>query len=239
MKLRSDLVEAHRALAGVAIRRGDPSGLAQEADQIISIQPAAPDGYLLRAVAEIDRKHFPVADEYLKKSLEKEPHNPAAYVQLGNLRVAQNQYGDAQKAYQQALDEDPNLTDAMGGVLNVDLLQKQPDKAVATLRAQLAKYPKNAGFHIMLGQLLMEQKKDLAGAEAEFKQASQSDKNNAEATVKLAAVQAARGATDDALKTCSDGAKANPREISSTCWRRDLRGQAGLGSCQTAVSEGA
>jgi len=211
---RADLVEAHRALAGVAIHRGDPSGLAQEADQIISIQPGAPDGYLLRAVAEIDRKRYPEADEYLKKSLAKEPHNPAAYVQLGNLRVAQNQYGEAQQAFQQALDQDPNLTDAMGGVLNVDLLQKQPDKAVATLRAQLTKYPKNVGFHIMLGQLLLEQKKDLAGAEAELKQASELDKNNAEAAVKLAAVQAARGATDDALKTCTDGSKVNPREIS-------------------------
>ena len=210
---RPDLVEAHRALAGVAIHRGDPSGLAQEADQIISIQPAAPDGYLLRAVAEIDRKHFPAADEYLKKSLEREPNNPAAYVQLGNLRVAQNQYAEAQKAYQQALDRDPNLVEAMGGVLNVDLLQKQPDKAIATLRTQLAKYPKNAGFYIMLGELLMEQKKDLAGAEAEFRQASELAKDNTEAMVKLAAVQAARGATDDALKTCSDGSKANPREI--------------------------
>ena len=71
--------------------------------------------------------------------------------------------------------------DALGGVLNVDLVQKQPDKAIATARTELAKYPKNAGFHIMLGQLLLEQKKDLAGAEAEFKQASDLDKKNSEA----------------------------------------------------------
>jgi len=210
---RSDLVEAHRALAGVAIRRGDSAGLAQEANQIIAIQPGAPDGYLLRAVAEIDGKHYPAADEYLKRSLEKEPHNPAAYVQLGNLRVAQNQYAEAQKAFQQALDQDPNLTDALGGVLNVDLLQKQPDKAVATARAQLSKYPKNVGFHLMLGQLLMEQKKDLPGAEAEFKQASELDNKNSEAMIKLGVVRNARGATEQALQTYLDGAKTNPREV--------------------------
>jgi putative PEP-CTERM system TPR-repeat lipoprotein len=213
VQLRSDLVEAHRALAGVAIRRGDPGGLAQEAEQIIAIQPAAPDGYLLRAVADIDRKQYATADEYIKRSLEREPRNPGAYVQLGNLRIAQSQLAEAQKAYQQALDLDPNLTEALGGVLNVDLVQKQPDKAIATARAQVSKYPKNVGFHIMLGQLLMEQKKDLSGAETEFKQASDLDKKSSEAVVKLGVVQNARGAADDALQTFSEGAKANPKEV--------------------------
>jgi len=199
-------------LAGVAIHRSDASGLAQEADQIIALQPAAPDGYLLHAVADIDRKDYGAADEYIRRSLEKEPNNPGAYVQLGNLRMAQGQYADAQKAYQQALDQDPNSTEALGGVLNVDQVQKQPDKAIATARTQSAKYPKNAGFHIMLGELLAEQKKDLAGAEQEFKQASDLDQKNSEALVRLGMVQSERGATDQALQTYLDGSKINPRE---------------------------
>jgi tetratricopeptide (TPR) repeat protein len=213
VRLSPEMVQAHRALAGVAIHRSDAAALGQEADQIIALQPAAPDGYLLRAVADIDRKQFATADENLKRSLEKEPNNPAAYVQLGNLRMVQNQQAEAQKAYQQALDQDPNSTDALGGVLNVDLAQKQPDRAIATAKTQLAKYPKNPGFHIMLGQLLMEQKKDLAGAEAEFKQASDLDKKNSEALVKLGMVQNGRGNTDQALQTYLDGAKINPKEI--------------------------
>jgi tetratricopeptide (TPR) repeat protein len=212
VRLRPDIVEAYRALAGVAIHRGDPGELAKDADQIIALQPASPDGYLLRAVADIDRKEFSTADEYIHRSLEKEPNNPGAYVQLGNLRMAQNKYAEAQKAYLQALAQDPNSTDALGGVLNVDLVQKQPDRAIAAVKTQLAKYPKNAGFHIMLGQLLMEQKKDLAGAEQEFKQASDLDKKNGEALIKLGSVQSQRGATDQALQTYLDGSRANPKE---------------------------
>jgi len=213
VRLRPDIVEAHRALAGVAIHRSDASALAQEADQIIALQPAAPDGYLLRAVADIDRKNYATADENIHRSLEKQPNNPGAYVQLGNLRMAQTQFADAQRAYQQALDQDPNSTDALGGVLNVDLVQKQPDRAIATAKTQLAIYPKNVGFHIMMGQLLLEQKKDLAGAEQEFKQASDLDKKNSEAMVKLGLVQNLRGATDQALQTYLDGAKINPKEV--------------------------
>jgi cellulose synthase operon protein C len=212
VRLRPDIVEAYRALAGVAIHRGDPGELAKEADQIIAVQPAAPDGYLLRAVADIDRKEFSTADEYIHRSLEKEPNNSAAYIQLGNLRMAQNKYAEAQKAYLQGLDQDPNSTDALGGVLNVDQAQKQPDRAIARLKTQLSRYPQNVGFHIMLGALL-EERKDLAGAEQEFKQAFDLDKKNSEALVKLGAVQHERGATDQALQTYLDGSKTNPKEI--------------------------
>ena len=58
IRLRPDLSDAHRAFAGAAIRRSDPNALALEADQIIQQQPESADGYLLRAVAEIDRKQF-------------------------------------------------------------------------------------------------------------------------------------------------------------------------------------
>ena len=213
VRLRPEIVEAHRALAAVDIHHGDSSGLAQEADQIIALQPGAPDGYLLHAVADIDRKQFVKADEYIHKSLEKEPNDPAAYVQLGNLRMAQSQFVEAQKAYQQGMDLDPNSTEALFGVISVDLIQKQPDRAIATVKTQLARYPKNAAFHIMLGQLLMEQKKDLAGAEQEFKLATDLDPKNSEALAKLGEVQNRRGATDQALQTYLDAAKTNPNEV--------------------------
>jgi tetratricopeptide (TPR) repeat protein len=211
VRLRPDLVPAHRALAGVAIQRGDANILAQEADQIINYQPDSPDGYLLRAVAEMDRKQYAKADDFLKQSLAKAPTNAAAYVQLGNLRTAQNQPAEAQKAYLHALDLDPNSSDALGGVLNGYLMQKQVDKALAAATAQLAKYPNNAKFHIILGRLLSE-KKDFAGAEAEFKRATQLDKNDREALIQLGMAENERGATDQALETFLNAAKANPKE---------------------------
>lgn len=212
IRLRPDLSDAHRALAGAAIRRSDPNALALEADQIIQQQPESADGYLLRAVAEIDRKQFAAAEDYIKRSIQRASNNAAAYVQLGNLRMAQNNLAEAQKAFQQALDLDPNSTDALGGVLNVYLIQKQIDKALSVANAQLAKYPKNAGFHIIVGRLLFEQKKDAAGAETEFRRATELDKNNVEALVSLGRVQADQGKQDEALQTYLDGAKSNPRE---------------------------
>ena len=137
---------------------------------------------------------------------------------------------EAQKAYQQALDQDPNSTDALGGVLNVDQAQKQPDRAIATAKTQLSRYPKNVGFHIMLGRFWNE-RKDLAGAEQEFKQASDLDKKNSEALVKLGVVQNERGATDQALQTYLDGSKAQSQgDHFLPAGRRHLREQDRIGT---------
>jgi tetratricopeptide (TPR) repeat protein len=207
------LSDAHRALAGGAIRRNDPVTLAAEADQIISLEPDSPDGYLLRAVADIDRKQYVTAEDFLKRSLQKSPENAPAYVQYGNLRIAQNNPAAAQKFFQQALDQDPNSADALGGVLNVYLLQKQPDQALAVANAQIAKYPQNAGFHIIAGRLLFDQKNDPAAAEAEFRRAAELDKNNTEAILNLGTVQSAQDKADKALATYLEGAKNNPKEL--------------------------
>src|SRR5262249_46364170 len=150
-------------------------------------------------IAEIDRKQYTTAENYINQSLEKAPGNPASYVQLGNLKVAQNKLADAQKAFQTALDQEPNSTDALGGVLNVYLVQKQTDKAIAVAKAQIAKSPNNSSFHVMLGRLLEEQNKSTA--EAEFQKAADLDKKNAEALLRLGIVQSEQGKTDQALQT--------------------------------------
>ena len=90
------------------------------------------------------------------------------YVQLGNLKFAQKQYSDASKAYQDALNRDPNSTDALRGLINTYLAQNQPDMAVAAANAQIAKAPSNASFYYLLGSVLFRDKEDLSGAEAAF-----------------------------------------------------------------------
>jgi cellulose synthase operon protein C len=213
VRLRPDIVEAHRALANSAIHNKDVAALSQEANQIIALAPAAPDGYLMRAIAEIERKQYTTAEQYIKTSLEKEPNNPAAYVQLGNIRTAENRLADAQKAYQQALDLDPGSSEAMGGVLNVDVTQDQPDRAIATMKAHVAKYPNNSDFHVMLGLLLRKLKKDFAGAEAEFQQATKLNQNNMAAYLNLGLLQSERGDPEAALQTYLEAVKRSPKDI--------------------------
>jgi tetratricopeptide (TPR) repeat protein len=140
------------------------------------------------------------------------PASPAPFVQMGNLHQLQKQYPEAIKFYQQALEKDVASTDALQGIMNVYLVQKQPDQEIAAARAQIAKSPNTSGFYDLLGTALF-QKKDLSGAEAAFRKAIDLDQNNSDALLKLGQVQAAGGSVSQALATYQQSIKDHPREI--------------------------
>ena len=184
-RLRPDLVDAQRSLAGAALRRGDPNRLAQAASQIISLQPSSPEGYVLRALSEINRNQLTAAETDIRKAIDIAPQSSLAYVQLGNLKFTEKQYGDAAKAYQQALDLNANSKDALRGLMNTYIAQKQIDRAIAVANAQIAKSPNNSGFYDLLGSALFHVKKDLNGAEAAFSKALSLDGKNSDALIRL------------------------------------------------------
>ena len=210
MRLRPDLVDAQRALAGVALRRGDPSKLAEAATQIIRLQPNAPDGYALRALSEINRNQLAAAETDVRKAIEVGPQSSFGYVQLGNLKFAQKQYGAAEKAFQRALDLNANSKDALRGLMNSYIAQGQIDLALAAGNAQIAKSPNNSAFYDLLGTTLFRNKQDLNAAEAALKKSIELDKNNIDGLIKLAQVQAAKGDVDQAIATCQQSIKDHP-----------------------------
>ena len=212
VSLRPDLIDAQLALAALEIRRAEVDALIQTAEQIIKGAPNMPDGYLLRALAEMNRQKFSDAEQDMLRAANVAPESPSPYVQLGNLHQLQRQYAEAIKFYQQALDRDAASTDALQGMMNTYIAQKQPDQGIAAARAQIAKSPGTSGFYDLLGTALFE-KRDFSGAESAFRKAVELDKNNSDAVFKLAQVQVAEGSVSKALATNLQSIKDHPREI--------------------------
>jgi cytochrome c-type biogenesis protein CcmH/NrfG len=72
---------------------------------------------------------------------------------MGNLRLAQKQFSDAAKAYQDALDRSANSTDALLGLVNAYVAEKEIDKVIAIVIAQIEKSPANSNFYNLLGAM--------------------------------------------------------------------------------------
>jgi tetratricopeptide (TPR) repeat protein len=212
LRLRPDLLDAVRALAALAMSTGDMDGLDQYATQMTKLQPDSPEGYSLRALSKVNRKRFSAAEVDVRKAIEIAPQSSFGYVQLGNLKFAQNQLEDAGKAYQAALDRNQNSKDALRGLLNTYVAQKHVDQAIAAANAQIAKVPNDGAFYDLLGTVLFVNQKDLAGAETAFTKSVELDKKSTDAQLKLAQVQAAKGSTDQAIATCRQGLENNPNE---------------------------
>ena len=212
LELRPDFPDAQHALANLALSKGDMAALEQIAGQMIQQRPASADGYAMRAYSNTRRGRFAAAQQDIDKAISLASKDPAGYIQLGNLKLAQKLYGEAEKAYQQALDCAPSSSDALAGLLADYLAEQQPDKAVAAAQAQIAKAPGSSAFYDLLGTVLFLNKKDLDGAEAAFNKSIELNKNNVDAAIKLGRVQVEKGSVTAAIATYQRGIQDNPRE---------------------------
>jgi tetratricopeptide (TPR) repeat protein len=213
VRLRPDLTDAQRALAALEMRNNDVDALLQTAQQIITSQPGAADGYLLKGMAEIARQRYSEGQKDAELAMQRAPQSPAPYVQMGNVHLAQKQYADALKYYQGALEKDPGSSEGLSGVMNTYFVQKQFDKGIEAANAQIAKSPGNSAFYDLLGTALFNGRKDLPAAGAALQKAVDLDKNNVDALEKLGKVQIQQGATDKALALYQQAIKDNPRDV--------------------------
>jgi cellulose synthase operon protein C len=213
VRLRPDLDDAQRSLALLAIRKNDMTTLYDTATQMINLQPKSSEGFALRAVSEINRKQFDAADADIHKAIEVAPQSQFGYVQLGNLKFAQRQYVDAAEAYQDALSRDAGSTDALRGLMNAYIAQKQLDRALAVAEAQISKVPNDGAFYDLLGTALFYNKHDLPAADAAFRKSAELDRKNPDSLIRLGQVQAAEGQTDQAIDTFRHALQIYPREV--------------------------
>jgi Flp pilus assembly protein TadD len=96
-------------------------------------------------------------------------------------------------------------------LINYYIQEKQPEKAVARLNAQINKSPKISGYYDLLTQLQIHDKK-LDQAAATAQKAIQLNPGDGEAVVLFARVQVARGQTASAIGTWEQWANAHPND---------------------------
>jgi tetratricopeptide (TPR) repeat protein len=212
VRLHPSMVEAQMALARVAQSKGDFDQLRARAEQLIGAEPAAPEGYILRATARVSLRDPVGGEADLHKAIELAPQNPTGYSRLGDLRFAQKRFNDAERLFEQALGWDPNFSEALQGLVGVYMQQKQSAKALARVNAQIAKAPDNSTYYLLSGTLLAGTK-DLDKAEVALEKAVQLNKNNVDAFNLLGQVQLRRGSVDKAIASYQRSIQENPREV--------------------------
>jgi len=140
------------------------------------------------------------------------PGDPASYLRLGELRLGQKRFDDAEKLFQQALDRDANSVEAMRGLIAVHVQKKEPARALSAIQIQIAKSPGNGGFYFLLGELLVDTK-DLSGAEIALRKAIDLNPNTVDASLLLGQLEVQRGSADQAIAGYQQAMQKNPRDV--------------------------
>jgi Flp pilus assembly protein TadD len=211
-RLRPNAVEPERAISALAARQGDATLLADSSSQLMRLEPKAAEGYLYHAGALRAKGDPAGAEADLNKAIAAAPQDSAAYVRMGDLRMSQKRFDEAAKAYSQALALNLAATDALTGLVNIDLERKQPEQALRRIQDQIAHVPDNSALYLLLGQVEL-RNSDPAKAQAAFQKAIDLDKNNINAFLLLASTEASHGSVDDAISNYQRALQQNPRDL--------------------------
>jgi len=146
LKIKSDYVPARLAMAGLLLAAGSSEAAADECRRALESEPQSAQAlYLLgTAMLSLDRPFTPVPEaeqadglevpnsikagsheaemavvdavRYLEMSIAIDPHNPRAHISLGAAYAAMKKFGEAESAYLQALNLQPDDLDAHFGL---------------------------------------------------------------------------------------------------------------------------
>jgi tetratricopeptide (TPR) repeat protein len=173
-----------------------------------------PGGYLWRAMVELAHNSTDKAEADLKTAMSVAPQGPQAYLQLGKLRFTQNRFAEGISLLEQALQYDPNSIEALRLLVNYDLYQKQPDKALARIDAQIAKSPTNSGFYDLLAELQIHNK-NLDKAAAAAQKAIQLNSGDGAAVTLIAQIEVQRGQVASAINAWEHWKNAHPNDANA------------------------
>jgi tetratricopeptide (TPR) repeat protein len=94
-----------------------------------------------------------------KQLLEADPKDFVAWTELGSLHFSKNKFGDAEKAYGEALALKPDFGPTLLNLGKLFLVQKKLDQAVETLAKAVAVLPNSADVNQCLGEAYLQNKK--------------------------------------------------------------------------------
>jgi len=126
------------------------------------------------ATAQLGNTHAARADFIAARDVT--PRDPDSYVNLAVVSRLENKADEAVGFYENALSIDPVNFNALSGLMNLYVDQKQADKAIGRLDQVLATNPSNASLHFLKAQVYGSQQ-NVQGAETELSKTLEIDPN--------------------------------------------------------------
>jgi len=158
--------EPHLAAGLLFEKQEKYSDAVEEYKQALALDP---DSEALTGLANVYMRgrHFPEAEEYLRKLVAAHPDDAGAHIELGRVLVAQGKNDDALTELQTGAKLAPTDTSVQLDLAELYTTLGKNDQAEAVYRTLVTHDPKDAALHRSLGQSLLRQKK-FAEAQQEF-----------------------------------------------------------------------
>jgi tetratricopeptide (TPR) repeat protein len=214
LKFDPRAASAHVLLSQLYSSRGEKQAAVDFAQQAVAAAPGSADARLalvrgLLAAGQTER-----ADKELRLLVNGFPSSPAVHVQVGALYLARHDADAARAAFSKALELDKASSDALAGMVALDLVARKAETALGRVRSRLADSPGDAAAWLLAARAYA-----LVGdgeqTERALLKAIELNSSNTDAYAMLGELAAMRGRLDEALRQFQTWVQREPRSIAA------------------------
>jgi tetratricopeptide (TPR) repeat protein len=182
----------------------------------IALRPEFPEAHNNLGIALYEQYKPAEAEAAFRQALALKP-DAIFHMNLGNALAAQGKLPKAELAYRQALALKPDLAGALAGLGELLGRRGRFAEAETALREAIRLNPKLADAHGNLGIVLLEGKRDAAGAIPEFRKAVELNKDDTLTHFNLANALVAQGDIDGAIAEFREAIRLKPDNTAAHC----------------------
>lgn len=139
VRLQPDFLDAHILLADVAYKQHDAAETLKQAEAALDIDPQNLRARMLRGSALLVQGNLDQAGAVFSSLAQQVPQSVDVKLKLAEVSLRRRDYAAAEAALNKILQDHPNEARAVEGLVDVDLAQNQPEKALDRLDAELTR----------------------------------------------------------------------------------------------------
>lgn len=212
LRLNPNSDAARLQLSQVELARGEAQSALELAEAVAKNAPENPFARLNLARTLVARGDLPKAEPMIASLLKDYPNVAAVQSLNGAVKLRHKDTAGARQAYSRALELDPSLIEALGGITIVDSLEKKIPEARARLDARLAQEPDRRDLLLLVSRFQMGTN-DLPAAEKTLRHLVEVAPAEVTAYSLLAQVYLAQRQLDRAQQEFDGILKRNPTDV--------------------------
>ena len=206
--VKADYLPAFAAIVGQLAAQGKLDDAAKELEAMQKVAPKHPQTLYLKSTLAYRKKDFPAAKEAIQGVLQVAPDYLPGLLLSGAIDYELKSYAQAEASLAKVLQQAPNATFARRVLAATYLRERQPAKALDTLKPLLEGGQVDAGLASLAGEVYL-QNGNLDEGSRYFEMAAKIDPKSAPARTAVALTHLAKGDTDRAFKELEDTAAAD------------------------------
>jgi tetratricopeptide (TPR) repeat protein len=153
IKLRGDLIMPRLGLAELQVMHGEYQAALDSAQAVLQKDPGNLSAKVIESQAYLGQKKYGESGLLLDGMLKTNPSSPEVYYQVGSSNLAQGKAKEAELNFRRAYELNPTPANSKSllGMVDAEIQQGQPERAMALLESESKKAPNRLDIPLLMG----------------------------------------------------------------------------------------